>query len=1839
MDKLEPEVRKNMESVINEKISPLKRSRATHKRKITLHLKSLDQLLGNNELTITLNESRLKEIEKEKDQIRSYDDQINLLMDGNEFETKVTDYYEKELDDQTNYSVEVDMRLDSFKEFFKKGSANSDKSLVDLAVQMKLNEARPPPLECSTFSGKERDKFAFNNFLNQFNTVIGSKVNLSKSSKLAYLIGYLRDYALSIVKHLSITDDNYDQALKLLKQEFLDQQLIIDETYKNIMKASPSYNNDFDFSSVKAYLNEIRSYVYELKAQGLDLLERDSAGLSLISHIVFNKLPVTVKSEFIHFLGKTYPNLNELFDKYHEVIAILNRTSAVRPKPVNHRPQYQRTERSKLVKPNNQAAPQSKGTFQNFKSTMDKKVECKLCGSNSHPMSHCEEFNSYRSKVDRLRELTLCIRCAGHGHNENNCFGKQGKLRYPCKICGTREHFTVLCPSADKEPRIKTNSSLCLAQRSFDSCQMLPTMTLTLKCGSKRRKVRCLVDTGSQRSYLSESIAKHLCHDIKQAFVLDCDVSTYLSQDTKEFKQMSTGIKIGKTFVSVPLLIDSTFDITYDVPGMSAVVSKFKENNIRLLDEAFNLDTNHDQIKVDMLMGIDVLQHMTYHTTQLLGGSCIVMFNKISPVGNIFRFLDMEQRKAVRNNLKAKTERVSNNTKTVVNAVMDPLKSYFNPLENILTDSEVDNGLENLFRLESMGIKTDDKELVSVDQEHVEKFREGIKFEEEHYQVELPWYDDKINSVPSNHNVALKVLDRTIKQLQSKNLIDKYQAVFDQQLAEGIIEEIKVKPSEYKDKIWIPHRPIIKMDEQVTTKIRPVFNCSLKTEKELPSLNEAAYTGIDMMNNILQMLFLFRSNHYVMLSDVKQAFLMIKLKKEEDQNRFCFFWKRGNKLVTYRFKSIVFGFTSSPFILHYVMQHHANTFPNDKVSHILSNNFYVDNLIITGNDISDLQHIYHEAYDRMKAGGFTLRSWTSNSHELRHKMAHDGKLVEHTSEEEKVLGYKYNVKQDTLSIAPCKLDSEANTKRKVLSQTSKLFDPINFALPITIRGKILMRKIWKLGLGWDDQLPQDITNEMKKLSKDLNMVSELSFPRQALNENNSYGLHIFCDSSAEAYGFVAYAVDSNNVSTFVYAKSKLAPLNRRNEHSIPTLELMGVILALKCLPSILDSYKSMQIQFINICVDAQVVLNWLLTKETKVKSKFLRNRVKDALCFKDELIQKYNIPVAYHYVNTDHNPADLVTKGLSFNKYLDKMHFWLQGPQWLCNNFKQWPEYPLLSISPSQKQNVNTLCTTLPPKVNTGVININKYSSLNRLIKCTSYLYKFLSKVKDCDPQKRAWNYWIKTAQQEYFAEELTFLLSQTNKDKVAPLLVSNLNLFLDPQGIIRSRGRISKCLYYNYDIHNPVLLPRESRFTQLFILDSHVKMQHLGIGTTLNYIREQGFWIPKGRMAVKSALSTCRVCKKYNTLAFKYPKFTDMPKHHMNLVKPFQHVGVDYTGHFWVKDNVTAKAVKVYVLVFTCLNIRAVHFELLTDMSAKNFLMAFQRFCNTYSIPQYIYSDNAKSFLKGGLILENALQSQEFEAELEKCNIKHIKIPIYSAWIGSAWERLIRTMKNCLYKVVGRAKLTYYELLTSLSSIQLAMNSRPLTYRSSSDNLEFITPNSFLKFHGNSSIILRDDCNVWVDEAETLENTLAIQEENLDKFKRLWYSEYLLSLREHSRNLYQSSWENRIRVGDVVLIKAINKPRPYWIMGKILEVIMGPDSKIRTVKVKQGNGAIEYHSICNLYPLEVSVTHAGRDEAASQPVEDNDNSVESYRPTPVRPKRKATQRFERMLRDNLHHL
>ena len=125
-------------------------------------------------------------------------------------------------------------------------------------------------------------------------------------------------------------------------------------------------------------------------------------------------------------------------------------------------------------------------------------------------------------------------------------------------------------------------------------------------------------------------------------------------------------------------------------------------------------------------------------------------------------------------------------------------------------------------------------------------------------------------------------------------------------------------------------------------------------------------------------------------------------------------------------------------------------------------------------------------------------------------------------------------------------------------------------------------------------------------------------------------------------------------------------------------------------------------------------------------------------------------------------------------------------------------------------------------------------------------------------------------------------------------------------------------------------------------------------------------------------------------------------------------HTGVDFTSHLFVK-NESNENIKMYLLIFTCLNVRAVHIELVPDMSTQSFVLAFLRFVNLYGVPSFLYCDNTRSFVSGGLTLDQALVCDEYKAHFQNYDIKFIRIPLYSAWVGATWERLICTIKGCL--------------------------------------------------------------------------------------------------------------------------------------------------------------------------------------------------------------------------------
>ena len=87
------------------------------------------------------------------------------------------------------------------------------------------------------------------------------------------------------------------------------------------------------------------------------------------------------------------------------------------------------------------------------------------------------------------------------------------------------------------------------------------------------------------------------------------------------------------------------------------------------------------------------------------------------------------------------------------------------------------------------------------------------------------------------------------------------------------------------------------------------------------------------------------------------------------------------------------------------------------------------------------------------------------------------------------------------------------------------------------------------------------------------------------------------------------------------------------------------------------------------------------------------------------------------------------------------------------------------------------------------------------------------------------------------------------------------------------------------------------------------------------------------------------------------------MPLHRVVLNRPFETVGVDYSGPIVITKTEDGEPRKVYICLFTCTSTRAVHLDVALDMTTESFLLIFRRFCGTWSSPKQIISDNGSNF------------------------------------------------------------------------------------------------------------------------------------------------------------------------------------------------------------------------------------------------------------------------------------
>ncbi|GFS58693.1 integrase catalytic domain-containing protein [Trichonephila clavipes] len=304
-----------------------------------------------------------------------------------------------------------------------------------------------------------------------------------------------------------------------------------------------------------------------------------------------------------------------------------------------------------------------------------------------------------------------------------------------------------------------------------------------------------------------------------------------------------------------------------------------------------------------------------------------------------------------------------------------------------------------------------------------------------------------------------------------------YEEVFNEWENEDIIEKVE-SHQEIDEEHYLPHRPVFK--ENSTTKVRPVFDGSAK-EKNSPSINDCLEKGPNVIELIPSLINRFRFGKFGVIADIKKAFLQIGL-QERDRPFLRFFWREKGKndnITVYQHNRVVFGISSSPFLLGATIEFHLKNAPDHykETAHTLLESFYVDNLVCSVNSKEKLDKLIVESQEILEEGKFELRGWEHNNLDPQ---------TENTVPTERrsvpVLGLKWDLDQDLLSV-DIKVHESKNeilTKRKILSLVHKIFDPIGFTCPVTLIPKIMLQECWTLRVKWDSELPASIWQKFQK---------------------------------------------------------------------------------------------------------------------------------------------------------------------------------------------------------------------------------------------------------------------------------------------------------------------------------------------------------------------------------------------------------------------------------------------------------------------------------------------------------------------------------------------------------------------------------------------------------------------------------------------------------------------------------------------------------------------------------------------------------------------------------------
>ncbi|XP_066153587.1 uncharacterized protein [Euwallacea fornicatus] len=1652
---------------------------------------------------------------------------------------------------------------------------------------------RLPEISIPIFKG---DSTEWTSFSDLFQALVVNNTSLTNVQKLFYLKSFVRDEPLKLIDSLEVTNDNFENAYAILKQRY-ENPTQIANSYLYALFSTPILK--------KCTARELRKLVTHFKGtlesfKNLKITTEQRENLILVYHLQ-QKLDFGTRRAFEQERDLTkLPTVNDLFEFLERRCTILQNLSSSEPQPG--------TKSGITLHANG-----IKERIASSSPLLRSPPPCACCDEAGHRIYSCKRFIAL-SNADRrslVNSKRLCNNCLGSKHLVANCASTKR-----CSECNRKHHSLIhgdllrqrntqstqgSARTGRREHRPETTQDLRHStQSSFHNGEsdrgapngstnnpeaMMEQTVSTLSKGKSHNPfillstamvnvyttrgvpivARALLDTGSQHSFITQRLvaALGLKPQAKKLNITGISQHATISHASVHItihSRVNRGSQASVTCSILQAITSPLPQIQIDPEKLNIPRDVFEQ----LADPEFFLPS-----EIDLLIGADV-----YFT--LMSQEFIKPQSRNKPA-----FVNTQLGWIVAGAVPARCL-----TSSVDTYSLNSHCAFNGRAETQVQEETLDSLLTRFWNMEEIPSNPP----LSVENALSEEiFTSTTKvLENGSFQIDIPLKSSKEHQkLGDSFSMARNRFLSLERRFQSKpELFSEYKKFLEEYVSLGHARYVPLtKTNERGDrKYFIPHLCVTR-EASTSTKLRVVFDASAKSSTRY-SLNDICHKGFQVQPDLYDILCRFRSFNFVLVCDIEKMYRQIRVNPQQ-----CFLqnilWRSdpNDPLQCIELSTVTYGTNFAPYVATRVLtqigENNRKVYPAAADS--IQNQCYVDDILSGGESETELFSLYAQLNSCLNQSGFRLHKWLSNSPSVISKIhplssSRENSTIDLNLDESptKVLGLNWLSTDDTFCFtSPQKPVETIITKRKILSSIAQCFDPLGLVNPVIVKGKILMQMLWSKKMDWDTEISdKHALTQWADFTRCLSRAKQLKIPRCIFLRKlaRKTELHGFADASLAAYGACVYVrreyIDNSVSCNLVSAKSKVAPMKTV---SLPRLELCAMLLLAKLAQNLKKIFEGkISFETVNLWSDSEIALGWCRTHASRW-TVFVSNRVAQ--------IQDKSNHAIWRHVKSAENPADLLSRGL-FPETIIQSDFWFHGPKFLNKTelcLDSLDSSPSLSTLPEERKTAFLITRDLHEPSQFWHDIFLKFSSFSRLKRSVAYALRFISNSRQVrskrlagalsvDEIKAAQDLIIKDVQKRRFRKELFEISSKK------PL--SNKNLlplapYIDSRGFIRVGGRLANA-DIPFDQQHPILLPSRDPVVALMLTHEHIRLGHAGAQSVLSNVRTR-FWPLNGLREVKRIIRRCIVCHRFNARTCEQI-MANLPKERVNISRPFQNVGVDFGGPFFLKTSKLRKAptTKAYIAVFVCMATKAIHIELVSSLSTEDFLMTLKRFISRRGNPSVIFSDNGTNFAGSRNELKELYQAftknklqDVIQTAVSQHEIQWKFIPPRSPHWGGLWESAIKSAKYHLKRIAGRAQFTFEEFSTVLCQIEAILNSRPLCALSNNpSDLAALTPGHFLIGTNPTSYPEKDVTHINEHRLSLWQRYVQIQQ----VFWKRWSVDYLNRLQ--NRPKWAKTAKN-VQVGDLVLIREDDAPPLHWPLARVIQVMPGSDGVVRVVRLR----------------------------------------------------------------------